>query len=314
MPRVSSSSVLPPRAWADGRRGAWPGRFQKGGIPPRFGRRTMGSVARDPWERARARPPSWPRAADLPTFWGEATEDRAGRAALMSPCWYTLDPATLLAAATSAELDESAEWLATSTTPTTSRHGRRWPARQRARYRGLRRRSGRSARWRANMEMGGDQELLVALRTLAGEAWGILGCTASRASGVQRRRDRVPARRLAVWPPRRTDVACSSGRPPIPTTTRARASWCCGTTGASSPLTPAVARWLDGYVRAGDGRRQASLPPSGSRGGRAGAAQRSEDSHRPPRRSRRPPVRLLAEGPGVLHGASWRPTAPGASP
>lgn len=30
----------------------------------------------------------------------------------------------------------------------------------------------RSARWHANMEMGGDQELLVALRTQPGEAWG----------------------------------------------------------------------------------------------------------------------------------------------
>ncbi len=33
----------------------------------------------------------------------------------------------------------------------------------------------RSPRWHANMEMGGDQELLVALRTRAGDAWGMLG-------------------------------------------------------------------------------------------------------------------------------------------
>ncbi len=33
----------------------------------------------------------------------------------------------------------------------------------------------RSARWHANMEMGGDQELLVALRTGGGHAWGMLG-------------------------------------------------------------------------------------------------------------------------------------------
>jgi hypothetical protein len=55
------------------------------------------------------------RGLDLPTFWCESTEALAPAVAhYMSPCWYTLDPASLLVTSHyQAELDEiPSEWLA----------------------------------------------------------------------------------------------------------------------------------------------------------------------------------------------------------
>ena len=73
-------------------------------------------MPRDPWERARARLAELAaRSHDLPTFWAEATAVIVPVVPhYMSPCWYTLDPASLLATSHhQAELDEfPAEWLA----------------------------------------------------------------------------------------------------------------------------------------------------------------------------------------------------------
>ena len=55
------------------------------------------------------------RGLDLPTFWREPTEALAGAVPhYMSPCWLTLDPASLLVTSHyQAELDElPAEWIA----------------------------------------------------------------------------------------------------------------------------------------------------------------------------------------------------------
>ena len=118
---------------------------------------------------------------DLPTFWRESTEI-LGRVVphYMSPCWYTLDPASLLATSHfQAELDElPSEWLATEYYEDDF-HSMAGVARSERGISTLYEATGgepsRSARWHANMQMGGDQELLLALRTRSGDAWGLLG-------------------------------------------------------------------------------------------------------------------------------------------
>lgn len=118
---------------------------------------------------------------DLVSFWRESTEVLARAVPhYWAPCWFTLDPASLLV---TSHFDESipelpAQWLiheyydddvnkladvarsergistlheATGGDPTSS------------------------PRWHANMTLGADQELIAALRTPAGEVWGALG-------------------------------------------------------------------------------------------------------------------------------------------
>jgi DNA-binding CsgD family transcriptional regulator len=121
------------------------------------------------------------RGLDLVSFWRESTEVLARAVPhCMAPCWFTLDPASLLV---TSHFDEGVpelppEWLiheyyqddvnklidvarstrgistlheATSGDPTSS------------------------PRWHLNMTLGGDQELIAALRTHTGEVWGALG-------------------------------------------------------------------------------------------------------------------------------------------
>ena len=139
----------------------------------------MGGYAR---ERARERIQSLAVAGlDLPTFWRESSEVVASAVPhYMSPCWYTLDPASLLVTSHfQAELAEiPSEWLAQEYYADDF-HTMTGVARSARGVSTLHEATGgdpsRSPRWHANMEMGGDQELLVALRTPAGDAWGMLG-------------------------------------------------------------------------------------------------------------------------------------------
>jgi DNA-binding CsgD family transcriptional regulator len=118
---------------------------------------------------------------DLVSFWRAATEALASTVPHdWAPCWFTLDPASLLV---TSHFDEGVpelppQWLlheyyqddvnkladvarsqrgistlheATGGDPTSS------------------------PRWHFNMTLGGDQELIAALRTPAGEVWGALG-------------------------------------------------------------------------------------------------------------------------------------------
>jgi DNA-binding CsgD family transcriptional regulator len=121
------------------------------------------------------------RGLDLPTFWRESTEALAPAVPhYMSPCWFTLDPASLLVTSHyQAELLEiPPEWLAHEYYDDDF-HDIAGVARSESGLSSLHEATGgdpsRSPRWHANMEMGGDQELLVALRTHTGETWGMLG-------------------------------------------------------------------------------------------------------------------------------------------
>jgi hypothetical protein len=129
---------------------------------------------------------------DLPTFWREST-DAVARAVphYMSPCWYTLDPASLLVTSHyQAELQElPPEWLAHEYYEDDF-HNIALVARSERGVSTLHDATGgdpsRSPRWHANMEMGGDQELLVALRTRRSERrgawWGSTASPANRSS------------------------------------------------------------------------------------------------------------------------------------
>jgi DNA-binding CsgD family transcriptional regulator len=118
---------------------------------------------------------------DLVTFWQEATEIIAPVVPhYMGPCWYTLDPASLLITSHYNEYVEELpqEWLALeyyeddvnkladvarSTSGTSTLHEATGGD------------PSSSPRWQANMELGGDQELIVGLRTGSGDVWGGLG-------------------------------------------------------------------------------------------------------------------------------------------
>lgn len=118
---------------------------------------------------------------DLPTFWRETTDVLARVVAhYMSPCWFTLDPASLLITSHfQAELEEMpSEWFALEYYEDDV-HSMTAVARSERGLSTLHEATdgdpSRSARWHANMQMGGDQEVLVALRGADGRAWGMLG-------------------------------------------------------------------------------------------------------------------------------------------
>jgi hypothetical protein len=118
---------------------------------------------------------------DLVSFWRASTEALASVVSHdAAPCWFTLDPASLLV---TSHFDEGVpelppQWLiheyyqddvnkladvARSQRGISTLHEATGgdPA--------------SSPRWHFNMTLGGDQELVAALRTPAGEAWGALG-------------------------------------------------------------------------------------------------------------------------------------------
>src|ERR671910_1379056 len=121
------------------------------------------------------------RGYDLVTFWQEATEVVAGAVPhSWTPCWYTLAPASLPVASHFHEgLDElPPEWLAHEYYEDDVNKLAEVARSQRG-VSTLHEATGgdpaRSPRWHFNMTMGGDQELIAALRTPTGDVWGALG-------------------------------------------------------------------------------------------------------------------------------------------
>lgn len=120
------------------------------------------------------------RGHDLVTFWREATDVlRPVIPHHMSPCWFTLDPASLLITShfqeqiaefpremLAAEFDDSDAYTMFDVV----RSQRGWNTLHDA----TNGNPSQSARWQQNMAMGGDQEFIVALRSKT-EIWGALG-------------------------------------------------------------------------------------------------------------------------------------------
>src|SRR5215204_5851740 len=122
------------------------------------------------------------RGSDLVTMWRDVAEIIAPLVPhVMGPCCFTLDPASLLMTshfnpAMYYELPEAMlrdEYLLEDV------HDMASVARSPSGISTLHDATGgdpsRSPRWQANMTMGGDQELLLALRTNGGTTWGCLG-------------------------------------------------------------------------------------------------------------------------------------------
>ncbi len=122
------------------------------------------------------------RGLDLPTFWRESSEAVATAIPhCMSPCWFTFDPASLLVTSHyQAEIPElPPEWLAHEYFEDDF-HKMADIARSERGASTLHEATGgdpsRSHAWREYMQpYGVDQELLVALRTQARDAWGMVG-------------------------------------------------------------------------------------------------------------------------------------------
>lgn len=118
---------------------------------------------------------------DLKSFWDSAAEAVSSVVPHhMSPCWFTLDPASLLVTShyDHGQIpDLPPEWLAHEYYDDDV-HDMAGVAHSERGLSTLHEASGgdprRSGRWQTNIQYGGDQELLVALRTPTGDAWGIL--------------------------------------------------------------------------------------------------------------------------------------------
>jgi DNA-binding CsgD family transcriptional regulator len=134
-------------------------------------------------ERARARIAELAtRGHDLVTLWRAATEVVVPAVPhMMSPCWFTLDPASLLA---TSHFDEGVpevppEWLVHEYLVEDA-HSMETVARSATGASTLHDATGgdpsSSVAWALYMQpFGAEQELLVALRTPGGETWGMLG-------------------------------------------------------------------------------------------------------------------------------------------
>jgi DNA-binding CsgD family transcriptional regulator len=121
------------------------------------------------------------RPTDLVTLWRSTSEVLAGAVPHgWSPCCFTLDPASLLITSHfQPGMDVyPAEWLEAEyfaddvmQLAAVSRSD----AGMSTLHDAMGGDPSRSPRWQANMQMGGDQELIVSLRTRTGEVWGALG-------------------------------------------------------------------------------------------------------------------------------------------
>ncbi|MDQ3553075.1 MAG: LuxR C-terminal-related transcriptional regulator [Chloroflexota bacterium] len=118
---------------------------------------------------------------DLATFWGESSAVIARAVPnYQGPCWYTLDPASLLVTShVNPHMPElPPEWLAQEYYGDDV-NKLSDVARSKRGIATLHEATGgdpsRSPRWQVNIVYGGDQEMIAALRTQAGHVWGALG-------------------------------------------------------------------------------------------------------------------------------------------
>jgi hypothetical protein len=118
---------------------------------------------------------------DLVTFWRESSEAIARAVPYyQAPCWYTLDPASLLVTSHFNEgmPELPSEWLAQEYYADDVNQLAD-VARSERGISTLHEATGGnpavSPRWHENMTFGGDQELIACLRTRSGEVWGALG-------------------------------------------------------------------------------------------------------------------------------------------
>ena len=205
---------------------------------------------------------------DLVTFWRESNEALARAVPhFMTPCWYTLDPVSLLVTSHyQTEIVEiPPEWLAHEYFEDDF-HKMVDVVRSERGLSTLHEATGgdpsRSASWNLYIHpYGGDQELLVALRTRAGDAWGVLGLYREpgqpQFDSDEFRFLREVAPHLAEGAQRalRFGEACDPEGPEAPGLVVLREDW------SVESLTPGVSRWLV-ELPDGDWEGRGKLPSS----------------------------------------------------
>lgn len=110
----------------------------------------------------------------LVTFWRESSEVLASALSYFDePCWYTVDPASLLVTSHYNPHMPALppDWLAMEYYADVARS----PSGLSTLHEATDGDPSGSPRWQVNTQYGGDQELIAALRTPAGEVWGALG-------------------------------------------------------------------------------------------------------------------------------------------
>lgn len=208
------------------------------------------------------------RGLDLKGFWDGSAEVVSSVVPHFSmPCWFTLDPASLLVTShyDHGEIpDLPPEWLAHEYYEDDV-HNIAGVARSERGISTIHEAAGgdpsQSPRWQTNMQYGGDQELLVALRTRTGDAWGLLGLY--REPGQPRFNTgeleflRTVASRLAQGARRGLLVGEASDPegPEPPGLVVLNDDW------TVDSLTPGAESWL-GELPDGDWARRNRLPPS----------------------------------------------------
>jgi DNA-binding CsgD family transcriptional regulator len=121
------------------------------------------------------------RGHDVVTLWREVDEILARLVPNLGPCCYTMDPASLLMTShfNPSMYYELPEEMLRDEYYGEDVHDLVSVARSEAGVSTLHEAAGgdpsSSRRWQVNMEMGGDQELLLALRTRSGATWGCIG-------------------------------------------------------------------------------------------------------------------------------------------
>jgi DNA-binding CsgD family transcriptional regulator len=205
---------------------------------------------------------------DLVTFWQKSNEVLARAVPhYMSPCWYTLDPASLLVTSHyNPEMPEvPPEWLAHEYFADDF-HKIANVARSERGLSTLHEVTGgdpsRSPGWNLYVRpYGGDQELLVALRTLAGDVWGVMGLYREPGQALfdpdECRFLHEVAPYLAEGARRGLLVgeAADPEGPEAPGLVILREDW------TVESLTPGVAHWLD-ELPGGDWAVRGKLPPA----------------------------------------------------
>jgi DNA-binding CsgD family transcriptional regulator len=206
---------------------------------------------------------------DLVGFWDEAREAVTSAVShYMAPCWFTLDPASLLVTShyDHDEIPElPPEWLAHEYYGDDF-HKLADVARSERGASMLHEATGgdpsRSHAWREYVRpYGGDQELLVALRTETGEAWGMLGLYREPGQPMFARDDLEFLRSVApdLAEGARRGLLVGEARDPegpdAPGLVVLNESW------EVESLTPGVERWLE-ELPDGDWQAHDKLPPS----------------------------------------------------
>jgi hypothetical protein len=236
---------------------------------------------------------------DLVGFWNQARDALAPAIPHhLTPCWYTLDPASLLV---TSHYDHGmipelpSEWLAHEYREDDC-HKLADIARAKAGLSTLHDATGgdpsSSPRFKRYVQpYGGEQELLVALRTRTGETWGVLALY--RAPGQPQFSGEERELLLALAPTwlRAPAAACSSARQPNPSNPEPPA-WSCSPRALSRTRSPpGSGSGLPSFLAATEERTRCLTPSS-----RSPAKRSAPPPHRRPARSH---SRACSHAPGA---------------